>query len=138
VTLDETREAAQLMLDFAVRKVQQVERRPRRPQGDWARVVGLPVWDWRRNDYRAAPESQYRPYTRAEMIDMVGQLLRRNGDGSTWEVAYLHVGRNHSYCQLQPAPELSMGEHNFSVSSEDLLAGWTHLDGSPCGVEVEV
>ena len=135
MTNDELRAAGQLMIDVADGKVKEVEVLPhRRDRGPWI-LCTLPAWDWLGNDYRAAPEPQYRPYTRAEMLDLVGKRVERKCGGSRCLVLGFHAGKNFAYCDV--LEDTGLGGERLPCSSEDLLAGWTHIDGSPCGVEVE-
>jgi hypothetical protein len=133
--------AAALMLDFADGKVKRVDVRPLicGCNEQWyrygTRACKYPLWDWHRNEYRAAPEPQYRPYTRAEMIDLIGKRVLKKCGGSRRLVLGFHAGQNFANCDL--LDDTGWGTERLSCSSEDLLAGWTHLDGSPCGVEVE-
>ena len=135
MTPDETLAAGQLMIDFADASnwPTLLENRVA-GTGEWQLYdASFPLWDWFRYEYRRKPTPTLRPYTRAELIELVGKSLINKGNGSKWYVVYLHVGTGHSYCRLQCADDASQ----VCVSSEDLLAGCTHLDGSPCGVEVE-
>lgn len=126
----ELRAAGQLMIDFADKKVKGVESRS---HGHYFWKLSEPTWNWFRYDYRAVPELKLRPYTRAEMIELVGETLQKKITDIQWRAQWLHVGKLHTYLQMI----LAYGEGTHAVTPEDLLAGWTHLDGSPCGVEVQ-
>jgi hypothetical protein len=129
------------MIDAAEGKVAYVDVRPLLcgSNDKWYRYgteeCKYPLWDWYRYDYRAAPEPKYRPYTPQEVTALFGTEVCRVGDSSpsclvvgavlNWDMPSIIFLRRRG----------SDSHHN--VPLEDLLANYTHLDGTPCGVEVQ-
>lgn len=74
------------------------------------------------SDLENIPEPpKYRPYTAEETRDFVGAMFVRKGDKIVMLCTAAYVTGN-------------FGFHCSTVSPEELMDEWEHLDGSPCGV----
>jgi hypothetical protein len=92
--------------------------------GDTWLSCGYPNWNWKASDYRPLPEPKYRPYTMEE-YDKVGQPI----------VVKKKYPRRDTICWYTEAG-LYLSFLCDDITWEDFLNNYTHLDGSPCGVEV--
>lgn len=75
---------------------------------------------------RNVREPRYRPYTPDELAALVGTAVRNNNTGHTVLIACHKHGNNYVHT--------AAGEMLGDVF---MLAHYTHLDGTPCGVLVE-
>lgn len=77
-------------------------------------------------EYRIKPDPKLRPYTREEFIEKCLGKVLRNKHTRYMECIPTCLDEDNWY-----APP------NFSWTLADTLSDWIHLDGSPCGVEVQ-
>jgi hypothetical protein len=134
MTNDELRAAGQLMIDFADGKVGRVEYRERLPGIREWELVRKPAWNWSYTNYRAAPEPTYRPYTPEEAVGLVKKDFVRKKDGTHWRCKSVEVCQQYTYCKMWQLYDLTDSYETYAV--DVLNTVFTHLDGSPCGVEV--
>ena len=132
MTNDELRAAGQLMIDVADGKVKKVERLI--AHSDWV-ATDYPSWNWQRYNYREAPEPTYRPYTAEEAVGLVEKDFVRKKDGTHWRCKSVEVCQQYTYCKMRRFYDLADPYKTYVV--DVLHTAFTHLDGSPCGVEVE-
>lgn len=127
MTAEETREAGQLMIDWADQQFD-VESQLRHEMRVWG--AAKPHWNWAEFRYRRKPTPTLRPYTPEECLKFMGhKFLAPNKQ--VCEVIAVHAWPDTTELTIQDS---SMG---FSVTVEQFLGRYTHPDGSPCGVEEE-
>ena len=82
--------------------------------------------------YRIKPEKKWRPYTREEFIEKcMGKPLRRIGCS---DIVMITILSDFNFYTNESG---NMGNAKHRIGICDLMKLYTHLDGSPCGVEVE-
>lgn len=129
MTPDEAIEAGKLMIAWGKGKVKHVQWRRKTLLGAWHRTTKL-GWDWTCNEYRAAPELKYRPYTIQEASNLIGKFLIDHKYHQTCEVTKIIIDK--AYVKIY------LWEPSQWFFPEDLLEKYTNSDGTPCGVlEVE-
>lgn len=88
---------------------------------------------------RRKPEKKYRPYTAAELVECMEQGVRFKPLAPSKHFG-TSLGESATLAQISVvagvSPRVSFFFHEQSgLTSEGLLRYFTHLDGTPCGVE---
>lgn len=118
-----------IMQDFVDGKV--IEAKCADGFGVW-REATAPTWNFRDYDYRVKPNPPIRPWNNSELLQKVGTAIMTKDK--------LH---SHIIINVYPSYEDNLvmqcvlgakRSESIILSSERLLADFTLLDGSPCGV----
>jgi hypothetical protein len=146
MTPEETREAAQLMLDWADQQFD-VQSKPLHWARGWIQTDG-PRWNWHEFEYRRKPTPKLRPYTAEECVGLVGRevvgsaawainLLRVVDLGRDLQPRHHSVHAAHIYPNCVSFSVTNEAGVSFTLSAHELLENYKFDDGSPCGVEEE-